>query len=402
MKQVKILVALLIVAIATLGQSKTEIINVQSKVFNEVRKVKVSLPEGYHDYPNRKYIVAWLFDAQSDAFFNFVKATIDYLTADGYISPLILVGISSGNRQYEFTPKAETEQGIKYFRKSGGAHLLALHLKDEVLPFIQKKYRCNSYNIGIGHSLGGTFLTYSLINYPELFNASIIISPNYQYDNEQLVHKFDSLTNNRILNNKFLYIAYGKGDAYEERFKPGTRKMDSLLIKKNIQGLKWKVNSLDNDSHGTTATEGIFKGLIALYRQFTLPYDEFSILINDTTRPFIDNVKKYYKLQSDWAGIQLPLINDINGMGYNCFYSNKSKEAIDVFEWALSLYPNDINLYDSMGEIQQSTGNNKEALRYYLKGITVVEQQKSKLQVRTYESLIKGFKERIHSIKATK
>ncbi len=402
MRRIRILISILVVAQASFGQSQIEMITVPSKVFNEVRKVKVSLPKGYNDFPNRKYIVAYLFDAQSDAFFNFIKANVDCLTADGYISPLILVGISSGNRQYEFTPKAETAQGIRYFKKSGGADLLALHLKNEILPVIQKNYRCNSYNIGIGHSLGGTFLTNCLIKSPEIFNAYIVISPNYHYDNEQIVHKFDSLSNRQVLSEKFLYIAYGKGDTYEERFKPGIQKMDSLLIKKNVPGLKWQVKSLDNESHGTTAAEGIFKGFIALYKQFTLPYEQFLIYINDTTKPFIESVKNYYKSQSKWAGILLPLVNDVNARGYYCFYLNKKDEAVEVFEWALSLYPNDINLYDSMGEIQQSKGNNKEALHYYSKGLAVLEQQKSKLQIETYQRLIKGFKERIQSINPSK
>lgn len=402
MKRIRILIAMLLIAQAASGQSQTEIINVPSKVFNEVRKVKVSLPKGYYNYPNRKYIVAYLFDAQSDAFFNFIKATVDYLTADGYISPLILVGISSSNRQYELTSKAGTKQGISYFQKSGGADLLALNLKDEILPEIQKKYRCNSYTIGIGHSLGGTFLTYCLIKFPEIFNTSIVISPNYHYDNEQIVHKFDSLANPQSLNHKFLYIAHGKGDAYEEKFKPGTQKIDSLLVKKNIPGLKWQVKSLDNDSHGTTATEGIFKGLMALYKQFTLPYDQFLNYINDPKKPFIENIKGFYKGQSDWASIQLPLIDDLNNIGYNCFYLNKKAEAVEVFEWALSMYPDDINLHDSMGEIQQSTGNNKEALHYYSKGLTIVEQQRSDLETKTYQKLVKGFQERINSISTPK
>ncbi|MEP7144926.1 MAG: hypothetical protein ABI707_18725 [Ferruginibacter sp.] len=210
------------------------------------------------------------------------------------------------------------------------------------------------------------------------------------------------MANPLILGKKFLYIAYGKGDTYEERFKPATKKMDSLLIKKNIPGLRWQVNSLDNESHGTTATEGIFKGLIALNRQFTLPYEQFGVLINDTTKPFIESVKEYYRSLSNRAGIQLPLVNDINGMGYNCFYSNKKAEAIKVFEWALSLFTDDYNLYDSMGEMQQSTGNKKEALYYYSKGRAVVEQQKSKLPAKTYQGLVKGFKNRIQSVNTSK
>jgi predicted alpha/beta superfamily hydrolase len=399
MKKIKICFVLILIAQASLAQIQTtETINVQSKVFNEVRKVKVSLPPEYNDYPSRKYIVAYLFDAQSDDLFNYIKATIDYLTAEGYIKPLILVGISSGNRQYEFTPKSETEQGLKYFQKSGGADLLALHVKDEVLPDIQKRFRCNSYNIGIGHSLGATFVTYCLIKYPEIFNATIAISPNFHYDNEQIVHKFDSLTNVEKLFNKFLYIAYGKDDTYEDRFKPGTQKMDSVLIKKKIAGLKWQVKSLDNDSHGTTAAEGIFKGLLALYRQFTLSDKQINVFYHDTKRSFIDNVKEYYKSQSGWAHIQLPIVDDINNIGYNCMYAGKNKEAIEVFIWALSLYPDDSNLYDSMGEIQQNTGNKKEALNYYSKGLDIVKHQKSKVPIKTYAERIKWFNGRIKSV----
>ncbi|MES2848852.1 MAG: alpha/beta hydrolase-fold protein [Bacteroidota bacterium] len=395
MKRIKILAAILITVHSVFAQSRSETIDIPSGIFNEVRKVRIYLPEGYADYPNRKYTVAYLFDAQSDAFFNFIKATFDYLSSDGYISPTILVGISSGNRQFEFTPKPETVGGTKSFEKSGGAALLALHLKEEVLPAIEKKYRSNGYTIGIGHSLGGTFLTYALINYPEIFNAFIAVSPNYEYDNEQLVHKFDSLSKPQLLKNKFLYIAYGKGDMYEEKFKAGTQKIESLLSKKNIAGLKWQVKSMDNDSHGTTATEGIFKGMIALYREFSLPYERLTTFLNDSSKSFIKSVKKYYAVQTNWAGVQLPLVNDINGIGYNCFYSNKKTEAIAIFEWAISLYPGDVNLYDSMGEIQQASGNNKEALKYFSKGLVVLEQQRSQLPQETYERLVNGFKERI-------
>lgn len=398
MKKLRAWITVFLVLQLMPGQSQTETLGITSKVFNETRKVKVALPQGYNDDPSRKYIVAWLFDAQSGDFFNYIKATIDYLTSQGYIKPLILIGIQSANRQYEFTPASQTAEGLKNFKKSGGASLLALHLKGEVLPEVQKKYRCEAYNIGIGHSLGGTFVTYCLLNFAEIFNASIIVSPNYHYDNEQLVHKFDSLANERILKNRFLYIAYGKGDTYEERFKPGTKKIDSLLHKKNIPGLRWLVKNLDNDDHGTTAAEGIFKGLIELYRQFTLPYTQFTTLLKDTTSPFINRIKQYYKTQSDWAGITLPMVNDANGMAYNCLYSDKPKEAVAILHWALSLYPENINLYDSMGEIQQTTGNNKEALEYYSKGLAIVERQKSRLENNTYQGLIKGFKERIRSV----
>ena len=51
-----------------------------------------------------------------------------------------------------------------------------------------------------------------------------------------------------------------------------------------------------------------------------------------------------------------------------------------------------------MGEIAQSAGNEKEALRLYSKGLEMVEQQKLNIPADTYERLKNGFKERIKSV----
>jgi len=387
-----------------LGQNRTnEMLEIQSKVFNSVRKVKVCLPSEYYSYPNRRYNVIYLFDAQSDELFNYVKATIDYLrlSANIYISPVILVGIQTNDRQFEFLPKNQTDQPLKDYSKRvklGGADTLSLHLRDEVLPTIQEKYHSTSYNIGIGHSLGATFLTYNLIKYPSIFNSIIAISPNYYYDNGQILHMFDSTASSKILNKKFLYIAYGKGDKLEECFKPATIKMDSLLNEKNIRGLKWQVQSLDNDSHATTSLEGIFKGLVAFNKQLVPSKQEIENFYNDTQISFTDNLKKFYKSRSDKYNIQIPTIEDLNNTAYNCFYSNKKKNAIEVLAWAISLYPEDTNLYDSMGEMQQEAGNKKDALNFYSKGLAITEQQKSNLPNDIYKRLKKGSEDRIKSV----
>src|ERR1700761_3586378 len=285
-KKITSLLLLAICLNALAGYCQTvDTLTIQSKFLGQTKKVKVALPYGYNKYDHilvnqhRKYIVAYLFDSQSNNFFNFYKATIDYLVNQHIIQPMTLVGISSPDRQYEFLPQAQTEAGLKSYAKSGGADLLARHLKDEVMPAIEAKYNCLPYNIGIGHSLGGTFVSYALLKCPELFNAIIAISPNFAYDKEQMVHKFDSLANTRLLNHKFLYIAYGYKDNTEEKFRPATIKVNSLLANKNIAGLKWQVKSMDNDSHGLTAMEGIFKGLVALNRELNMTDESLNVLV---------------------------------------------------------------------------------------------------------------------------
>jgi len=53
------------------------------------------------------------------------------------------------------------------------------------------------------------------------------------------------------------------------------------------------------------------------------------------------------------------------------YYAGKNNEAIQIFEWALSIYPGNLNLYDSMGEMQENTGSKNLALGYYIKGIII-------------------------------
>ena len=401
MKKIVMFILLALISTSVISQAvAVDTINIQSKVFNSQRRVMVALPGNYHSYIDQKYIVAYLFDAQSDDFFNFYKATVNYLVSLGYMNPVILVGIVSDNRQFEFTSKPQTAKGVKYFAKSGGSDLLASYLQDEVMPLIEKKYRCLDYNIGIGHSLGATFVTDCLLRYPKLFNANIAVSPNYIFDQQQLVHKFDSARDYSIFNHKFLYLAHGSGDRMENSFKPATDTVGSMLRARNIPGLRWQFKPLENDDHGLTAMEGIFKGLVVLFRQFTLTEKDSLVdsFYRDSSKPFMEHVKGFYQSVSDWAGLKLPLIDDVNGLGYNCFYTNKKKEALEVFAWGLSLYPDNINLYDSMGELQQKSGNKKEALDYYNRGLKIVQSQRNQLDAATYNGMIAGFENRIKSV----
>lgn len=404
MKTLKPYITLLLICLAVSSLAQTvDTLTIKSAVFNKGRRVKVMLPKNYDKQPNtdEKYIVAYLFDAQSDDFFNYYKATVNYLNQQGYLQPIILVGIASANRQFEFTAKAETEEGLKNYSKSGGADSLAIHLRDELIPAIQKKYRTNGYNVGIGHSLGGTFVTYALLKYPSVFNAAIAISPNYQYDKENMVQLFDNLANSKTLNHKFLYIAHGYGDRYEELFRPSSKKVEAMLTKKNIAGLHWVFKSMDNDSHAFTPMEGIFKGLVALNRQLILTDPKIEEFLADKKTPFIENVKEYYKSVSEWAGIQLPVADEINSHGYNLFYAKRFKESLDLFTWGISIHPHNINLYDSIAEIQNETGDKQASLKWYTAGLNEVKNQKQTLEPKRYDQLIAGFEKHIKEVSST-
>jgi tetratricopeptide (TPR) repeat protein len=206
------------------------------------------------------------------------------------------------------------------------------------------------------------------------------------------------VANTGILNHKFLYIAHGYGDKTEERFRLSSKKMESLLLKKNIPGLRWVFKSMDNDDHGQTPMEGIYKGLVAFNRQLTLNDAQIETFFKVTNKPFIESVKDYYRLASEWSGIKLPYLRDINLHGYNLLYDKRPKESKELFTWGLSIYPHNLNLYDSMGEIQQESGDKAAALKYYTAGLNEIKNQKQTLESKRYDQLIAAFEKRITSL----
>jgi len=373
---------------------------INSSVFDEQRKIEVFLPNIYYQGATvgNKYMVAILFDAQAPGFLDFCRATIGQLIDQGQLQPLILIGISATNRQYEFTPKATTATGKRSFKRSGGANILARHLKEEVLPLIKKNYRCNGYHIGIGHSLGGTFVTYCMIKYKALFDAIIAISPNLNYDREQIIRRFDKLGANASLDHKFIYLAYGHSDVIEERFKVSTETLAQRFIDKNPVGLRWELARLDNDLHGLTAMEGIFKGLYALNRQFTLSPEQLQHFKKNTEHSFLTQVKDYFKTAADRSQLELPTAYQLNNLGYTCYYNGWTKEAIQLFYYGLAMYPHNINLYDSIGEIYQLNGDVKAASKFYNKGLRKVKKQLADIESQTASKLINNFKKRLKSL----
>lgn len=141
-----------------------------------------------------------------------------------------------------------------------------------------------------------------------------------------------------------------------------------------------------------------YKGLVVFKGTLTLNDEQIAAFLNDTDKPFIENVKEHYNWASAFAPTKLPIVDELIHHGYNLLYAKRFKEAIDLFTWGLSVYPHNIDLYDSMGEIQQGAGNKHTALLYYRAGLDEVKNQERILERDKYDQLKAGFERRIKAL----
>ena len=63
--------------------------------------------------------------------------------------------------------------------------------------------------------------------------------------------------------------------------------------------------------------------------------------------------------------------NDLNEWGYQLLKQEKNKEALAIFKLNTTLHPQSANVYDSLGEVQEIMGNNKEAVINYRKSLNL-------------------------------
>lgn len=150
----------------------------------------VQLPESYAASDSLVYPVLYLTDAEVELLGTFTGLTY-FLRLTNNIRDVILVGVADGGipehfgvRSLDYTP---TESATANF-PSGGAPAFLAFLRDRAMPFIEDRYRADPADRGIwGHSLGGLFGAWALLESPGTFHRYLLSSPSFNWDDRLLV-----------------------------------------------------------------------------------------------------------------------------------------------------------------------------------------------------------------------
>ncbi|OUS01497.1 hypothetical protein A9Q86_06880 [Flavobacteriales bacterium 33_180_T64] len=383
------------------GISKTH--KIGSKVFESDREIRVFVPFSYTENSTQKYPTIYLFDGQFDALFDMTSGTVDYMSQMGELNEYIIIGVKTTHRPKEFTPMYTDDRTKESWGDTeiGKTNLLEDHLRDEIFPLVEKNYRVHPFRLAIGHSLGGTFVLNVLLTKPDFFQGIIAISPNVSYDYDQLVLRFDDFLKVNDTLKKFIFVSAGTVGNMENRFRKSAEKLDHVIKYHNPKELVYRFKVYDGENHSTTPLLTISKGLLEIAKIWTLSEEKKEELLNDDTKPFADDLKAFYSNLSSWANYTVnPSINQINTYGYDCLNADKIKESLTVFDWAIELYPNDANLYDSKAEALEKNNDLKQAKMYYKKALEILENTKEDYDSENYEYYKGIFSDHLNKIKS--
>lgn len=386
-----VLLCALMLSTALAGQtseSRLDKIEFHSNSFDTLRTISIFLPLGYEDSMSDSFPLLVVFDAQFEPFFGMVTGMVDYLSAVQECPQFVVVGIHTQHRSREFTPAPLDARTAADWGDVpiGGAALLESHLRDEVYPMLRSKYRIQRLTLGLGHSLGGTFVTQSMMYHRNLFHAVVSISPNMVYDYKQLVHRLDTVLRSDLVPKAWHFMTAGDVGGMENSFRISAELADSIYRSNPHEHLVWEYRGYAGQNHMITPMQSISEGMIAFSRFWMIGDGQALAFLSDSTMTYVEAIQNHFQKKSEWLGYQiLPGVDELNGLGYIAGFEEKWRQALGVFEWAITLHPNDPNIYDSRGEALENLGDARGALASYSKALEVLKTNKAAIDPEQFD-----------------
>lgn len=206
------------------------------------RDVRVWLPPGYDEEPERRYPVLYMHDGQNvfDAATAFIglewraDETATRLIEREEMEPIIIVAVSnSADRETEYAPPASSRMG-------SGGDAYGRFLVEELKPFVDRTYRTrpDAASTGLmGSSLGGLITLYLGLEHPEVFTRLGVVSPPVFWDDGAILARVAAAARPRA--RIWLDIGTLEGVTPEEhtRWRDGARALrDALLALGFVEG----------------------------------------------------------------------------------------------------------------------------------------------------------------------
>lgn len=274
---------------------KYDIKYLKSKYYpNEDRVLKIFIPDDYD--ASKKYPVVYTLDGQSlfDLLMKNMSILQDKTDGNNNIIPqCITVAIDNINRTRDLTPNTGLNTNIPIGTYTKQTKTFYKIINEEIVPLINSNYSTSGYNIIIGHSDAGHFVTQLYLNQDNYFDAVIALSVN------DFSNYFQSVLPNKLKENtsKTLFLGYGNKD---DEFNV----LGNYMNKQNLKNKKFMVKEYNAD-HMQLPYTSLFDALKFVFSDYQFYDDLIEKMYNNDfdykvfEKQYVDNIYNKFGIKSD-------------------------------------------------------------------------------------------------------
>lgn len=235
-----------------------------SATYGGTREINVWLPPGY-EQSGQTYPVLYLLDGGQGQDFHHISGIAQLGTIVGATRDVIVVGVASVDRRNELALPTEDAELIARYPTQGQSIRFRQFLADEVLPFVEARYRTNGETALMGESLAALFVVETFLKEPQMFDAYVAVSPSLWWDGGRLARQAGAHLRDHSNDPRTLILTIGDEGGEMQAA------MDVLVGNLRdfaMPGVSWTYQPRPTESHAT-----IYHGaaLDAFRRLYALP-----------------------------------------------------------------------------------------------------------------------------------
>ena len=236
--------------------------SLHSRVMGERRELIVFTPRSYSAGTDR-YPVLYVLDGAENALIAATAAR--ELAASSRVPEMIVVCVVNTDRGRDFTPALhQTRELPPGIERAGGADRFLRFVGEELVPFIDARFRTRPLRTIVGHSLGGLLAMHALSTRPALFRRYITVDPSLWWDAGAMLDQVrDSLARRA---ETVARVAGVKGDSAEFAQMFGVASAGAIAGVR--AGVRVTLVPLEGEAHEYLMYRGLYAGLIAVFADY--------------------------------------------------------------------------------------------------------------------------------------
>lgn len=238
---------------------------------NQIYAVRVAVPDSYQSSPDREYPIVVVLDGQWN--FTLTSDIAKKLAYDGMMPEVITVGITwggEGDVPEVLRGRDFIRPDVPYFPMSGGASRFLSALTDELVPYVEERYRVSDKRVLLGVSLGGLFTSYAMLEKPGYFDGYIAIAGSYFADSFYLAEKLATMSGSKVLKNVRSFLSVGSLDPNQVHVETFNKSIKSAQLK----GFEHSYKVIKDVGHGGVEPIAYTRGLQYIFERPFLKLSE--------------------------------------------------------------------------------------------------------------------------------
>ena len=380
---------LLSLAVFTQAYAQNEdnfVLTIDSKVYGEEREIRIFLPEDYFADSTSRFTVTYVLDAQSDGFWDMARGNIAYLTNNYCIMPTMAVGVVSQDRGGEFSPDNPK---------------LREHLREEVFPLVEERFRTLPFRSVIGHSWGGAFVGSTLFGeHRDMFTGYIGVSPSLDAMDYWIVEQADSMFKAGTTINKYFYSSVGDLGTIEYENGIAVEMMDSVIKLHQPKDLIWKKDLMPDRGHWSLVVPSFNNALLDMSRNFSPDLKVIRDMVNHGEGSLGTQLKAFTESREAKYGFAYhPSPYFLLDVGDNFRDNGENEKAIEIYDLVLESIPRNITTNLNRSQCFEELGKKDTAQKGYQHTRNLLEERKAEVPERFYNNVSKWLDDKLAEFK---